>query len=196
MLKLIAIQSNGDGDEEEGDGDEEQGNEIKDNDHSILYYCFSELPKNTTTKENETLLAIGTAFVQGEDVAARGHLLLFSVDKNPDNSQTLILRNAVSCVMIFYPSQVPKVYSKELKGAISALASLQGHLKGAISALASLQSLLLIASGPKISWFQRWTYGKRGKILDLRVTILNMKCQVFSVGHDSGFRLQKAIQIA
>lgn len=180
MLKLIAIQSNGDGDEEEGDGDEEQGNEIKDNDHSILYYCFSELPKNTTTKENETLLAIGTAFVQGEDVAARGHLLLFSVDKNPDNSQTL----------------VPKAYSKELKGAISALASLQGHLKGAISALASLQSLLLIASGPKISWFQRWTYGKRGKILDLRVRILNMKCQVFSVGHDSGFRLQKAIQIA
>lgn len=130
--------------------------------------------------------------MQGEDVAARGHMLLFSVDRNPDNLQTLvtfgslhftyllstllhlflpqqtqpisrfeafsfspfqILRNAVSCVMIFYPSQVPEVYSKELKGAISALASLQGHLKGAISALASLQSLLLIASGPKISWF-------------------------------------------
>ncbi|KAH7854835.1 hypothetical protein Vadar_018207 [Vaccinium darrowii] len=81
---------------------------------------------NTTTKENDTLLAIGTAYVQGEDVAARGRVLLFSVDKNPDNSQTL----------------VSEVYSKELKGAISALASLQGHL--------------LIASGPKII-LHKWT---------------------------------------
>ncbi|KAL2578018.1 hypothetical protein AAZV13_16G173000 [Glycine max] len=75
---------------------------------------------NTTSKENETLLAIGTAYVQGEDVAARGRILLFSLGKNTDNPQTL----------------VSEVYSKELKGAISALASLQGHL--------------LIASGPKI----------------------------------------------
>ncbi|XP_043813334.1 cleavage and polyadenylation specificity factor subunit 1 isoform X3 [Manihot esculenta] len=81
---------------------------------------------NTTTKENETLLAIGTAYVQGEDVAARGRVLLFSVGKNPDNSQVL----------------VSEVYSKELKGAISALASLQGHL--------------LIASGPKII-LHKWT---------------------------------------
>lgn len=36
----------------------------------------------------------------------------------------------------YYPTQISEVYSKELKGAISALASLQGHL--------------LIASGPKI----------------------------------------------
>ncbi|WVZ14862.1 hypothetical protein V8G54_012428 [Vigna mungo] len=75
---------------------------------------------NTTSKENETLLAIGTAYVQGEDVAARGRILLFSLGKNTDNPQSL----------------VSEVYSKELKGAISALASLQGHL--------------LIASGPKI----------------------------------------------
>ncbi|KAL2334503.1 hypothetical protein Fmac_015716 [Flemingia macrophylla] len=75
---------------------------------------------NTTSKENETLLAVGTAYVQGEDVAARGRILLFSLGKNTDNPQTL----------------VSEVYSKELKGAISALASLQGHL--------------LIASGPKI----------------------------------------------
>ncbi|PSR93371.1 Cleavage and polyadenylation specificity factor subunit like [Actinidia chinensis var. chinensis] len=81
---------------------------------------------NTTTKENETLLAIGTAYVQGEDVAARGRVLLFSIDRNPDNSQIL----------------VSEVYSKELKGAISALASLQGHL--------------LIASGPKII-LHKWT---------------------------------------
>ncbi|KAI8032762.1 Cleavage and polyadenylation specificity factor subunit 1 [Camellia lanceoleosa] len=81
---------------------------------------------NTTTKENETLLAIGTAYVQGEDVAARGRVLLFSIERNPDNSQTL----------------VSEVYAKELKGAISALASIQGHL--------------LIASGPKII-LHMWT---------------------------------------
>lgn len=76
---------------------------------------------NTTTKENETLLAIGTAYLQGEDVAGRGRVLLFSVGRNTDNNP----QNLIS-----------EVYSKELKGAISALASLQGHL--------------LIASGPKI----------------------------------------------
>ncbi|KAF8379330.1 hypothetical protein HHK36_028764 [Tetracentron sinense] len=81
---------------------------------------------NTTTKENETLLAIGTAYVQGEDVAARGRVLLFSVGRNTDNPQNLL----------------SEVYSKELKGAISALASLQGHL--------------LIASGPKII-LHKWT---------------------------------------
>lgn len=81
---------------------------------------------NTTTKENETLLAIGTAYVQGEDVAARGRILLFSIGKNTDNTQNL----------------VSEIYSKELKGAISALASLQGHL--------------LIASGPKII-LHKWT---------------------------------------
>uniref|UniRef100_A0A2P2M8B8 Uncharacterized protein MANES_06G138300 n=1 Tax=Rhizophora mucronata TaxID=61149 RepID=A0A2P2M8B8_RHIMU len=81
---------------------------------------------NTTTKENEILLAVGTAYVQGEDVAARGRVLLFSFSKTTDNSQNL----------------VSEVYSKELKGAISALASLQGHL--------------LIASGPKII-LHKWT---------------------------------------
>ncbi|XP_073220411.1 cleavage and polyadenylation specificity factor subunit 1 isoform X2 [Cicer arietinum] len=81
---------------------------------------------NTSSKENETLLAIGTAYVQGEDVAARGRILLFSLGKNTDNPQNL----------------VSEVYSKELKGAISALAALQGHL--------------LVASGPKII-LHKWT---------------------------------------
>ncbi|WCJ36530.1 Cleavage and polyadenylation specificity factor subunit 1 [Euphorbia peplus] len=81
---------------------------------------------NTTTKENDTLLAVGTAYVQGEDVAARGRVLLYSVVKNTETSQV----------------QVSEVYCKELKGAISALASLQGHL--------------LIASGPKII-LHKWT---------------------------------------
>ncbi|XP_008791964.2 cleavage and polyadenylation specificity factor subunit 1 isoform X2 [Phoenix dactylifera] len=81
---------------------------------------------NTTTRENESLLAIGTAYVQGEDVAARGRVLLYSFSKNSENSQNLVL----------------EVYSKELKGAVSALAALQGHL--------------LIASGPKIT-LHKWT---------------------------------------
>ncbi|KAF5200305.1 Cleavage and polyadenylation specificity factor subunit [Thalictrum thalictroides] len=81
---------------------------------------------NTTTKENETLLAIGTAYVQGEDVAARGRVLLYSIGRNTDNTQDV----------------VSEVYSKELKGAISALASLQGHL--------------FIASGPKVI-LHKWT---------------------------------------
>jgi cleavage and polyadenylation specificity factor subunit 1 len=46
--------------------------------------------QNTTTRENETLLAIGTGYVQGEDVAARGRVLLFSVGKNTDNPQNLV----------------------------------------------------------------------------------------------------------
>ncbi|KAL0902907.1 hypothetical protein M5K25_028407 [Dendrobium thyrsiflorum] len=81
---------------------------------------------NSATKENEAIMAIGTAYVQGEDVAARGRILLFSIGKNGENSQNL----------------VTEVYSKELKGAISAVASLQGHL--------------LIASGPKIT-LHKWT---------------------------------------
>ncbi|XP_074570014.1 cleavage and polyadenylation specificity factor subunit 1 [Curcuma longa] len=81
---------------------------------------------NTTTKENETLLAIGTAYVQGEDVAARGRMLLYTFVKNVD----------------IYQNVVSEVYSKELKGAVSAIASLQGHL--------------LVASGPKIT-LHKWT---------------------------------------
>lgn len=81
---------------------------------------------NSTTRENETLLAIGTAYVQGEDVAARGRVLLFSVENSTENSQ----------------ATVTEVYSKEMKGAISALASIQGYL--------------LVASGPKVI-LHKWT---------------------------------------
>ncbi|KAJ4910014.1 Cleavage and polyadenylation specificity factor subunit 1 [Raphanus sativus] len=80
---------------------------------------------NASTAENETLLAVGTAYVQGEDVAARGRVLLFSFGRNGDNSQNL----------------VTEVYSKELKGVVSAVASIQGHL--------------LISSGPKVT-LHKW----------------------------------------
>lgn len=46
--------------------------------------------QNASTKENETLLAVGTAYVQGEDVAARGRVLLFSFGSTGDNSQNLV----------------------------------------------------------------------------------------------------------
>lgn len=46
--------------------------------------------QNASTAENETLLAVGTAYVQGEDVAARGRVLLFSFGRNGDNSQNLV----------------------------------------------------------------------------------------------------------
>ncbi|KAK6936358.1 Cleavage/polyadenylation specificity factor, A subunit, C-terminal [Dillenia turbinata] len=45
---------------------------------------------NSNTNENETLVAIGTAYVQGEDVAARGRVLLFSVGKGTDASQNMV----------------------------------------------------------------------------------------------------------
>ncbi|XP_071686240.1 cleavage and polyadenylation specificity factor subunit 1 isoform X2 [Rutidosis leptorrhynchoides] len=81
---------------------------------------------NTTTRENETLLAIGTAYVQGEDVAARGRVLLYSVESSTESVQ----------------SKITEVYAKEMKGAISALASIQGYL--------------LVASGPKVI-LHKWT---------------------------------------
>lgn len=58
---------------------------------SCLISLSSFFTQNTATKENETLLAIGTAYVQGEDVAARGRVLLFSVGKNSDNLQNLVI---------------------------------------------------------------------------------------------------------
>lgn len=56
----------------------------------IVSSFFQFVQQNTTTRENETLLAVGTAYVQGEDVAARGRVLLFSIDRTADNSRTLV----------------------------------------------------------------------------------------------------------
>ncbi|GJV23654.1 putative reverse transcriptase domain-containing protein [Tanacetum coccineum] len=60
--------------------DQESAHQIEhDNLNSDGVYTVEEF-ENTTTKESETLLAVGTAYVQGEDVAARGRVLLFSVE--------------------------------------------------------------------------------------------------------------------
>lgn len=66
--------------------------------------------------------------------------------------------------------QVSEVYSKELKGAISALASLQGHL--------------LIASGPKII-LHKWTGSELNGIAffdapPLHAVSLNIVSDIFS----------------
>jgi hypothetical protein len=64
------------------------------------------LPQNTTTKENESLMAIGTAYVQGEDVAARGRVLLFSFTKS-ENSQNLVVGRSIIVLIWRKP-----IYSK------------------------------------------------------------------------------------
>lgn len=73
--------------------------------------------------------------------------------------------------MVLVLFQVSEVYSKELKGAISALASLQGHL--------------LIASGPKII-LHKWTGAELNGIAfydvpPLYVVSLNIVCSTFSL---------------
>lgn len=55
--------------------------------------------QNTTTKENESLMAIGTAYVQGEDVAARGRVLLFSFAKTNESSQNLVKKKKQKCIL-------------------------------------------------------------------------------------------------
>ncbi|KAK6243813.1 hypothetical protein QUC31_010222 [Theobroma cacao] len=54
-----------------------------------LYPIIVSVP-NTTTKDNESLLAVGIAYIQEEDVAARGHVILFSIASNTDNPQNLV----------------------------------------------------------------------------------------------------------
>lgn len=74
-----------------------------------LYIAQSNLSiQNTTTKENETLLAVGTAFVQGEDVAGRGRILLFSFGKDGDNSLNLVTRCGLF-YCIFYITKIYKI---------------------------------------------------------------------------------------
>lgn len=64
----------------------------------VLLLCCIYL-QNSTTQRNETLLAIGTAYVQGEDVAARGRVLLYSVERNSDNIQAKV---ACYSILVFF----------------------------------------------------------------------------------------------
>lgn len=54
--------------------------------------------QNSESKENETLLAIGTAYTQGEDIAGRGRVMLFSFRKKLENSQNLVNIAAFLCL--------------------------------------------------------------------------------------------------
>lgn len=70
--------------------------------------------QNTSTKENETLMAIGTSYVQGEDVAARGRVLLFSFTKS-ENSQNLVLHGRTVNHVKLFPSFHPNTTVLVLK---------------------------------------------------------------------------------
>ncbi|MCO5593054.1 hypothetical protein L7F22_047059 [Adiantum nelumboides] len=76
-------------------------------------------------EQMQTLLAIGTAYVQGEDVPSRGRIILLSLGQDLND-----------------PSQwVTEVFSKECKqGAVTAIAALQGHLLVAIGTKIFLHS--------------------------------------------------------
>lgn len=46
-------------------------------------------------------MAIGTAYVQGEDVAARGRVLLYSIGKNGDESESLVYAILFTSYLIY-----------------------------------------------------------------------------------------------
>lgn len=66
--------------------------------------------QNITTDQTQTLLAIGTCYVQGEDVAAKGRIILVSVGKDPQepNSWVSIVRMELlmSCCRIFSQNEI------------------------------------------------------------------------------------------
>lgn len=76
-------------------------------------------------EQMQTLLAIGTAYVQGEDVPSRGRIILMSLGQEANDSSRW----------------ATEVFSKECKqGAVTAIASLQGHLLIAIGTKIFLHS--------------------------------------------------------
>ncbi|CAM6094104.1 unnamed protein product [Calypogeia fissa] len=66
----------------------------------------------------QNLLAIGTAYAQGEDTPAKGRIILVAIGGDPTDASI----------------SVRELYSKEMKGSISAIASIQGNLLLAIGA--------------------------------------------------------------
>lgn len=46
--------------------------------------------QNTSTDQTQTLLAIGTSYVQGEDVAAKGRIILVSVGQDPQDPSSWV----------------------------------------------------------------------------------------------------------
>ncbi|KAK4798946.1 hypothetical protein SAY86_024311 [Trapa natans] len=111
-------------------------------------------------------LAIGTAFVQGEDVVARGHVLLIILKFQ--YVLHLFQVNLHDCGELL---QISEVYSKYFKTAISAVASLQG--------------LLLFSTGLKLV-LHGWTGTELNTIAlfdvpPLYVVSLNVVCITFSL---------------
>jgi cleavage and polyadenylation specificity factor subunit 1 len=81
---------------------------------TVRIVAMKTLDQDTT----QNLLAIGTAYAQGEDTPARGRIILVAVGGDLEDA-SFFLR---------------ELYSKEMKGSISAIASIQGNLLVAIGA--------------------------------------------------------------
>lgn len=70
------------------------------------YFCL----QNASTKENDTLLAVGTGYLQGEDVASRGRVLLFAFGKSNDSTENLVSSLSLVVCILFcvHEIHVPK----------------------------------------------------------------------------------------
>lgn len=74
--------------------------------------------KTVDQELTQNLLAIGTAYAQGEDTPAKGRIILVAIGGDPTETSV----------------SLKEMYSKEMKGSISAIASIQGNLLLAIGA--------------------------------------------------------------
>ena len=64
--------------------------------------------QNIKTELTQTLLAIGTSYVQGEDVAAKGRIILVSVGQDPNDSASWVC--SVSPIMQCHHIASPKPF--------------------------------------------------------------------------------------
>lgn len=55
--------------------------------------------QNVTTDQTQTLLAIGTSYVQGEDVAAKGRIILVSVGQDPQEPSSWVCTASIQLLM-------------------------------------------------------------------------------------------------
>lgn len=70
--------------------------------------------QNTSTDQTQTLLAIGTSYVQGEDVAAKGRIILVSVGQDPQDPSSWVrtftpLRCKFMCCFLWRSCKTAKV---------------------------------------------------------------------------------------
>lgn len=57
------------------------------------------MSQDLSTDQTQTLLAIGTSYVQGEDVAAKGRIILVSVGKDPQEPSSWVCIARIQLLM-------------------------------------------------------------------------------------------------